>query len=407
VKAGYGKIGADSATELMRQPVAMHSNLHCVLFAPERLVLWVANAADPSAVADFQACDQRYVRIDLGEWMERCADLSKTADPPEKPAETTVIEAPAKLGGAGNDAARPQIAPDPDAEMSALLDRYRLPAQQFAWSGALRANLTGYAVYDVQFPSPVESAYPQNNTVYAEYYRVAGTKKRPAVVVLDIADGSLVIARIVATSLASAGTDALIVNLPFHGPRRPPAQNIEALLNKPELFQEFSVQGVADVRRACALLAGFKEVLPNQVGICGVSLGGFVGALTAGVDGNFKRCAFVLAGGNLQSVLTSDSREVAGIRAALAEAGLAGSKLTDFLRPIDPVTFAPRVRNCNVLMLNMKGDEVVPAACAEALARAAGVKDIIWYDGPNHGAMINHIFDVLAHLESHFKPGWN
>jgi dienelactone hydrolase len=405
VKAGYGKIEADSAIELMKQPVAMHSNLHCVLFAPERLVCWVAIAADPSAIADYQACDQHYVRIDLGEWMERCASLSKAADAPQRPAETTVLETPAKLAGTGNDAARPQIAPDPDAEMSVLLNQYRLPAQQFAWSGALRANMARYAIYDVQFPSPVESAYPQNNTVYAEYYRTSGTRERPAVVVLDIADGSLVVARIVATGLASSGTDALVVNLPFHGPRRP--QNVEAVPSDPELFKKFSVQGVADVRRACALLAGLKEVAPGQIGICGVSLGGFVGALAAGVDGNFKRCAFVLAGGNLQEVLTSGAREVAGIRPALAEAGLVGPKLADFLRPIDPVTFAPRLRSCNVLMLNMKGDEVVPAASAEALARAAGVKDIIWYDGPNHGAMVNHILDVLARLESHFKPGWN
>jgi hypothetical protein len=49
----------------------------------------------------------------------------------------------------------------------------------------------------------------------------------------------------------------------------------------------------------------------------------------------------------------------------------------------------------------------VPAASAESLARAAGVKDIVWYDGPNHKAMMNSIFDVMARLNSHFKPGWN
>jgi dienelactone hydrolase len=405
VKAAYGKIGADSAIELMKQPVAMKSNLHCVLFAPERLVLWVAQAADPGAVADFQACDQRFVRIDFAEWTERGAGLTKEAEAPAKPAETKVIQAQAKLGGTGDDAARSPIAPAADAEMSALLDRYRLPALQFAWTGALRRNESGYGVYDVRFPSPVQTQYPENNTVYAEYYRVSGTKERPAVVVLDISDGSLVVARIVATGFASSGTDALIVHLPLHGPRRP--AQIKAPPTDPEAFRGFTIQGVADIRRASALLAGFKEIPRDQIGICGVSLGGFAGALTAGVDGNFKRCAFVLAGGNLQTVLTSDASEVAGVRAAFAKAGLAGPKLADFLRPIDPVTFAPRLKNCNVIMLNVKSDEVVPAACAEALARAAGVKDIVWYDGPSHKAMINNIFDVLARLNSHFKPGWN
>ncbi len=67
VKAGYGRIGPEAAIELMKRPVATQGNLHCVLFAPEQLALWVAHAADPSAVADFQACNQRYVRIDFGE----------------------------------------------------------------------------------------------------------------------------------------------------------------------------------------------------------------------------------------------------------------------------------------------------------------------------------------------------
>ena len=44
VKAGYGKFDADSARELMKRPVCMNSNIHSVLFDPESLDFWVANA---------------------------------------------------------------------------------------------------------------------------------------------------------------------------------------------------------------------------------------------------------------------------------------------------------------------------------------------------------------------------
>lgn len=44
VKAGYGKIDAEAARRLMERPVAMNSNIHCALFAPETLDFWVANA---------------------------------------------------------------------------------------------------------------------------------------------------------------------------------------------------------------------------------------------------------------------------------------------------------------------------------------------------------------------------
>ncbi len=44
VKAGYGKIDAQKAIRLMDRPVAMSAALHTVLFAPQTLEFWVANA---------------------------------------------------------------------------------------------------------------------------------------------------------------------------------------------------------------------------------------------------------------------------------------------------------------------------------------------------------------------------
>ena len=44
VKENYGRIDADSARDLMKLPVAMTSNIHSVLFAPDTLDFWVANA---------------------------------------------------------------------------------------------------------------------------------------------------------------------------------------------------------------------------------------------------------------------------------------------------------------------------------------------------------------------------
>jgi hypothetical protein len=62
VQAGYGKFDADSARELMTRPVCMNSNIHSVLFAPDTLELWVANADDKNP-----ASHTRYTHYDLGE----------------------------------------------------------------------------------------------------------------------------------------------------------------------------------------------------------------------------------------------------------------------------------------------------------------------------------------------------
>lgn len=52
VRENYGKIDAGKALRLMDRPVAMKSNLHNVLFAPQSLEFWVANAGPISPAAD-------------------------------------------------------------------------------------------------------------------------------------------------------------------------------------------------------------------------------------------------------------------------------------------------------------------------------------------------------------------
>jgi len=62
ILAGHGKIDAEAAIRLMARPVAMKSNLHNALFAPQDLVLWVAHADHERPAAE---CG--YVKIDFGE----------------------------------------------------------------------------------------------------------------------------------------------------------------------------------------------------------------------------------------------------------------------------------------------------------------------------------------------------
>lgn len=60
VKGGYGKFTADSARELMTRPVCMNSNIQSVLFAPDTLDLWVANADSKNV-----ASATRYTKYNL------------------------------------------------------------------------------------------------------------------------------------------------------------------------------------------------------------------------------------------------------------------------------------------------------------------------------------------------------
>jgi hypothetical protein len=72
VRAGYGTFTADAARDLMRRPVCMESNIQSVLFAPETLDFWVANA-DSNNVASHT----RYTRYNLRDLLQREPTVSQ------------------------------------------------------------------------------------------------------------------------------------------------------------------------------------------------------------------------------------------------------------------------------------------------------------------------------------------
>ena len=65
VKAGHGKFTADTARDLMTRPVCMGSNIHSVLFDPETLDFWVANADSKNP-----ASHTRYTKYNLTELLK-------------------------------------------------------------------------------------------------------------------------------------------------------------------------------------------------------------------------------------------------------------------------------------------------------------------------------------------------
>lgn len=65
VQASHGKFDATSARELMTRPVCMTSNIHSVLFCPDTLDFWVANADDANP-----ASHCRYTGYNLAELLK-------------------------------------------------------------------------------------------------------------------------------------------------------------------------------------------------------------------------------------------------------------------------------------------------------------------------------------------------
>jgi dienelactone hydrolase len=275
----------------------------------------------------------------------------------------------------------------PTPEEARVPERFRLPAAVFPFETEPRLETPGYAVLAVRFPSPVVTSDPENNTVHAEYFRPRGPEGRrhPAVVVLHILGADFALSRYLAARLADNGVAALFMKLPYYGERRPAGDRrfLSADIDRTMLSMR---QGVCDVRRAGAWLAGRPEIDPARIGVAGISLGGIISSVAVAVDPTLNRGAFLLAGGDLAHILW-EMPEGARYRAAWVASGRTFADLKSLTDPFDPLTHAGRLVGKRVMMIAGNVDEVVPPASARALWEAAGRPPITWYDCGHYSAV--------------------
>ena len=396
IRAQRGRIDARAARDLMTRPVAMASNLHNVLFAPQSLEFWVAHASGNMRGDKPQACYQPYQAY-------RMRELMKLMPPPATAPAPAPTTRPVRLTGRVPATVRRPIAPCNDADLTKMLKRFEVPGEGFDWSMTPIADASGGAVLAVEFPTPMPSPVKRNNTVHCEYFPAVGPPRRPAVIVLHILDGRFLLARAICRTLRLAGVSALLVKMPYYGPRHPKDRAVlDALARDPDQAVGVAVQAVADIRRAARWLSARPNVDPDRIGLCGVSLGGFAAALAGGVDGRFDRVAIVLAGGNIDAVVIGPAREVRAVREQILRRKWSPATLRSILAPIEPMTYASRLKASRVLMVASKRDTIVPPACAEALARACGAR-ITWRPA-GHYSMIVYLPQTLVQLVKHFGP---
>jgi dienelactone hydrolase len=291
----------------------------------------------------------------------------------------------------------------PLGDQSDIPEVYRLEPHRFPWEMKLLHNFEkeGFLVYSLKFPSAVNSKYPENNTVYCEWYRPNGTGPFPAAVVLDILGGDQTLARVQSRYLAKKGIACLFVQMAYYGPRRPAGKKIRLIM--PDIDHSLGAvrQTVLDIRRAAAWLACQSEIDPERLGIIGTSLGSFMGSLTAEMEPRFKKVAIVLGGGGVVDAFY-DHPYGAPVRLVWEALGGSKAKLQARIAIADPITCAENLRNRSVIMVGASHDEIVPPSATRRMWEAADRPKIIWFDAGHYSA-VGYIIPALLQVVDHFQ----
>lgn len=292
---------------------------------------------------------------------------------------------------------------EPVEPQTNLPERYRLEARTFDYKVERKYELPncGVIIDRVTFPSPIESAHKENNTVHAEYYHPAKPGRYPGVIVLDITGGDQSLSRMIATYLAQNNIGTLFVQMAYYGPRRPPGSKLRMLMTDIPHSMAAVRQTVLDIRVASAWLASRPDIDRKRIGILGTSLGSFVATLVAETEPRFDRVVLLLGGGGLVDAFY-DHPQAKPYRMAYELVGGTKDKVKQMIAPVDPITMADRMKGRNMLMVCASRDEIVPPSSSKALWEAMGQPKIIWYDTTHYGAAL-FIPKLLPIVAEHLK----
>jgi dienelactone hydrolase len=295
------------------------------------------------------------------------------------------------------------LRPAADRELAPLLERYAFKEADFRWELRETKATDRFRVAWVTFPSAVQTPAKENNTVWCRYWKPAGDgPRRPAALLLHWLGGRFDMLEVVGQRLAENGIPALLMYMPYYGPRAPAGRDRKDVFLEGDLstLADSLRQAVMDARRAGDWLASRPEVEPSRVGIVGISLGAIVGGLTAGVDDRFGRSVLIIGGGDLPSILLNPCKETAIARRKIAEAGLSEAGLRELWKDVEPCVFAGRLRAEELLLINAESDEVIPRAATERFHAAAGKPSIRWLKGGHYGLVLQ-LGPVLKEITEH------
>ena len=221
----------------------------------------------------------------------------------------------------------------------------------------------------LRFPSPFPSGDAANDAVALEWYvhhDFQGVPvKAPAVVVIHESGRGMAAGRAFARGLRFMGCHTFLMHLPGYGARTSPfTGDIKRVF--PGLRQ-----GIADARRARDAVAALPLVDSSNIGICGISLGGFVTSTVVGLDRGYDRGFILLAGGHLADVVFKGEKDAATLRRQLQAAGVTDEEVRAAIWTIEPLRLAHRADAEKVWLFSASKDEVVPPACSAAYVKAA------------------------------------
>jgi len=255
----------------------------------------------------------------------------------------------------------------------------------------------GYVIYRVQYNSVHDKRVPAWWCV-----PTTGTPPYPCIIIMHGYGGDKNGLQMLAPVFAMRGTTTFAIDAEYHGDRKQPGSDtLSAYIYR---NRDAFIQTVIDLRRAIDFLQSRPEMDGKRIGYIGLSMGGILGGILAGVDERVQAPILIVAGGDWGYLFANSQHPNAvQLRQKNPELFKNPQKINEVVGTIDPVNWVGRIAPRPLLMINGKDDQIVPKECTERLfAAAKEPKEILWLEGghmPQPDAVLRKVDEwVNKHL---------
>ncbi len=254
-----------------------------------------------------------------------------------------------------------------------------LPNEALGTGFARVADLSWASQYQPFLPSVAERyARTAENHAAAVRLLTSGDQRPLAILIHGYMAGSYQVEQRVwpLQRLLRSGYDVALFTLPFHGVRASAARR--GAPEFPGSDPRFSIEGFRQVIADLRNFVGWQRAQGrSEIGVMGMSLGGYTAALLATVEARLAFCVPVIP----LASLADFAREQGTLSSAPDLEASEHALLERIYRLVSPLDRKPLIAPSRTLVVAAKADRITPVAHARKLAGHFGAPLVSWHGG--------------------------
>jgi dienelactone hydrolase len=177
---------------------------------------------------------------------------------------------------------------------------------------------------------------------------------------------------------------------------RPQDAGSRGILTLTELDREEQIQLIIDLRRAIDLLEKRPDVDPDRIAYLGVSYGGAMGGLLAGVEHRPQAYVLMVGDGGLVTHVTNPENRTMALKKFAEE----NQAWVDIMWPIEPIHYVSHAYPTPILFQNTTQDQYTNVQDALRYQEVASEpKQVIWYESEHWPLPEKAIMDSAKWLQ--------